>query len=483
MRRKFVSSLALLLLLNGLVKPLWIFGIDVKVQNVVGAANYGLYAALFSFTFIFNILLDLGLSHYNNRDLSQSPEKLVRNLAYLGSLKMVLALLYLAVTLTVGYFLRYRGEAFSLLAILALNQFLASFIIFLRSNVAGLQLFRSDAILSVLDKLLMLLLCGAWLYPSWELFPPFTIQGFAWVQTGSYLLTALVAFTLVRRKARVLAPRFAFGPFAERLRHSMPYALLLLLMALYTKVDSVMVEQIAGALENGIYAQGFRLLEGANQLGYLFSILLLPMFSGMLARREPVAELVQLAYGLIITLLLAVALSGFFYAEPLMEWLYDAHTERSSGIFRYLILSTLAFGTTYIFGTLLTANGQLRILNRIALVGFVANIGLNALLIPRQGALGAAWATLLTQSVTALLQLGWVLHLHPTLRAPAFWRRLGLFALLGLSGSWMIHTYTTGWWQGLLLLNGYLLLVAVLSGLNPVKPVLILLQARLKAHK
>ena len=59
MQKKFVSSLLLLLLLNVLVKPLWIFGIDLTVQNRVGAEAYGLYAAIFSFTMIFNIVLDL----------------------------------------------------------------------------------------------------------------------------------------------------------------------------------------------------------------------------------------------------------------------------------------------------------------------------------------------------------------------------------------------------------------------------------------
>ena len=37
MKRKFVINLALVLFLNLLVKPFWIFGIDRTVQNVVGA--------------------------------------------------------------------------------------------------------------------------------------------------------------------------------------------------------------------------------------------------------------------------------------------------------------------------------------------------------------------------------------------------------------------------------------------------------------
>ena len=46
----FVGSLLLLILLNVLVKPLWIFGIDRQVQNITGYAAYGGYFALLNRT-------------------------------------------------------------------------------------------------------------------------------------------------------------------------------------------------------------------------------------------------------------------------------------------------------------------------------------------------------------------------------------------------------------------------------------------------
>ena len=42
----FYSSLGLLVLLNAIIKPLWIFAIDRQVQNVVGTENYGVYFSL-----------------------------------------------------------------------------------------------------------------------------------------------------------------------------------------------------------------------------------------------------------------------------------------------------------------------------------------------------------------------------------------------------------------------------------------------------
>ena len=70
MNRDFLLNLAFLIGINLLVKPLYILGIDVTVQNVVGE-NYGLYFALLNFTYLMQIVGDLGIQQFNNRRIAQ----------------------------------------------------------------------------------------------------------------------------------------------------------------------------------------------------------------------------------------------------------------------------------------------------------------------------------------------------------------------------------------------------------------------------
>ena len=65
----------------------------------------------------------------------------------------------------------------------------------------------------------------------------------------------------------------------------------------------------------------------------------------------------------------------------------------------------IATSLTYIFGTLLTANGNLFQLNIIAGSGMAFNLIMNLILIPRFHATGAAVSSLITQSASALLQI------------------------------------------------------------------------------
>jgi len=228
-----------------------------------------------------------------------------------------------------------------------------------------------------------------------------------WEQSVAYGITLLVALGLVLRLSGKVRPRWkpTFGRMV--LRQSLPYALLILLMTFYYRTDTLMLERMLpnGALEAGIYAQGFRFFEAFNMLGFLVAGLLLPMFSRMLKQGEAVSPLVMLAFRSVMVGALVVAVFASMHAEEIMQLRYSEHTEQSAPAFAVLMWCFVAVCITYIFGTLLTAGGDLRLLNVMAGIGALVHIGLNLVLIPLWQAEGAAWASLVTQVATALVQL------------------------------------------------------------------------------
>lgn len=160
MQKKLLSGLFWILLANLIVKPLWLLGVEVGVQNTVGNEAYGFYYAIFSFSYIFNILLDLGITNFNTRNIAQHPQLIQKHLSGILGVKLCLLGLYLVVTFSVGLLMGYGSREFSMLAWLTLAQFLNSLILYLRSNFEGLLLFRWDSLFSVLDRLLMILICS-----------------------------------------------------------------------------------------------------------------------------------------------------------------------------------------------------------------------------------------------------------------------------------------------------------------------------------
>ncbi|MGA3015195.1 MAG: oligosaccharide flippase family protein [Bacteroidales bacterium] len=406
-----------MLLLNLLIKPVWIFAIDRNVQNVVGAMNYGFYFDLLNFSFLFNIFLDLGITNFNNRNIAQNQQLLNKHFSAIVVLKFLLALLYIFIAFTVAFLMKYKAEQMKLLIWLAINQILTSFILYLRSNVSGLLMFKTDSILSVLDRMLMILFCSILLWGHFTT-SKFKIEWFVYSQTAAYGITILIASIIVIKKAsfRKLSVNWPF--FLMIIKRSLPFASLVLLMTLYNRLDPVMLGKLlpdkatvpngeinTASFQVGIYANGFRLLDAANMIAYLFSVLLIPVFSRMIKRKESVEKMVKLSFTLLITIAIIVACGCIFYSNEIMKLLYWEHFDRSSEVFKLLMGGFIAVSTTYIFGTLLTANGNLKHLNVISLIGLLINFTMNLILIPRLMAVGSAYASLVTQSFIAIVQV------------------------------------------------------------------------------
>ena len=449
MHKKFVTNLGILLFLNLLIKPFWILGIEPAVQASVGNNNFGEYFALFNFSFLLNILLDFGITNFNNKNIAQNNHLLTKHFSSLFVLKLILAAIYIVATIIIGFFIGYDVRLTKLLLVLGLNQFLISMVLYLRSNLLGLHLFKIDSIVSVLDRIIMITICSMVLWGNFTGIH-MDIMFFVYTQTAAYFLTALIAFFIVVSKTTALKLMWSLPFSLMILKKSFPFAVLVLLMTFYNRIDAVMLERMLGdgADQAGIYAKAYRLLDATNMIAYLFSIILLPTFSRLLKYNESVEQLVKLAFTMLITLSLLVALGCTFYSTEIMGLLYKEHIGETSPVFAALMCCFIATSTTYVFGTLLTANGNLKELNIVAAIGMVINITLNLLLIPRMQALGSAVASLTTQFLTGLTQVFVVQYIF---RFKVNYRLLItlLFFIIGVVGiniftktlhfSWMIN--------------------------------------------
>jgi O-antigen/teichoic acid export membrane protein len=419
MQKKFLTNLGLLLFLNLLVKPFWVLGIDRSVQNTVGSEEFGFYFSILNFSFLFNILLDLGITNFNNRNIAQNTQLLNKHFSSILILKLLLGVLYIVISFVIGMVIGYDSRQFYILAWVAFNQFLLSFILYLRSNITGLLMFKTDSMLSVLDRLLMILFCSILLWGNLTE-KTFRIEWFVYAQTLAYAITVGTALIIVIKKSAFRRLHWNRPFLIMILKKSLPFALLVLLMAQYNRMDTVIIERILpetiGKQQAGVYAQAFRLLDAANMIAFLFAVILLPIFSRMIKLKESVENLVKLSFSMLFSISVITAASSFFYGAQLIEWLYPIHMdeliveyekrlEEASLIFRVLMMGFISISATYVFGTLLTANGSLKQLNIVASVGVIISLALNLTLVPGFQAIGSAFASVSAQSVTAIAQI------------------------------------------------------------------------------
>jgi O-antigen/teichoic acid export membrane protein len=403
MRLKFFSHLFLMVALNLLVKPLAIFGIDAQVQNIVGPEEYGTYFSLLNFTYLFNIILDLGITNFNIKHIAQHPHLAKNYLGKIIPIRFLLFFIYVLVVLLFSYFLNYNESQQTILWVLIFNQFLIASIFYFRSYFAGLLLLKTEALFSVLDKLLLIFIAGYFIlgFSSIQM----NMLLFVEIQSICYLLTFLFALGILIYKIGVPKIKWHFSFNQLMLSKSFPYALLIVLMMIYNRVDSVMLERIAGSKEAGIYAQAYRMLDACFMFATLFSSLLFPIFAKMIKQKESIIGLLKSSQQLLITGAIIIAGTCFINAKWILSLIYQQEVEASILVFQLLMLSFIPICLIVIYGTLLTSNGSLKFLNLISFVGICLSILLNLFYINQYGAIGSGLVSLLTQTLLASLQV------------------------------------------------------------------------------
>jgi O-antigen/teichoic acid export membrane protein len=406
MRKEFLSNLSLILLLNFLVKPFYVLGVETQIQNAVGPFDFGIYSAILSFTFLLNILLDGGITNFNTRNIAQHRQLLSKHFGGIVRVRLTLGGVYLLLLLLFGSFLNYVQEHFWMLFLLGFNQFLVASILYCRSNLAGLHRFKADAFISVLDRGLLLVFMGALLlFP--KVFGEFQIMWLVYGQSLAYFIALVSSLILLRKNLSKLQLRGNKAFSKMILKKSLPYALLILLSMAYYKTDAVMLEQLLGddGFSAGIYAMGFRFFEASNMIGFLFAGLLLPIFSRLIKQKESLDSIASSAFQLLFTGGLLLAGVPWLVGEEILDVFYHEHLELALRPFQILMSAFFFVMMSYLFGTILTARGDMKLMNYLALFGVIINLALNFFLIHNYQAEGSAWASLFTQGLISIAQM------------------------------------------------------------------------------
>lgn len=404
---RFYSSLGLLIILNIIIKPLWIFGIDRQVQNTVGTELYGTYFSLLNFSIVFSFLLDWGLTNFFNRQIAARQENLIEKAGSFLFIKLIFSLVYAVIVFGVAYLTGVKQ--WEILGSVIAIQILTSIFVFLRSIITAQQWFTTDAWLSVLDKGLMILLCGSFIYyPS--VAGKITIDKFLLIQIICTAIAVLcVMMVLLRRKVLLSLHLHSF--ISRKLFLSaLPFGLIVVLMSAHYRLDGFLLERIhpSGAYEAGLYAGAYRLLDASNMIGFLLVSFLLPFLARQWSLKKSIGEMVINSRHFLLLFSLLIITTAIFLAPWIQETLYYNADAKAIDILEWCLPALAGYSLVHIYGTVMTAGCQVVQFCKIIFFSLVLNIILNLLLIPGYGAKGCCIAALISQLLCGIISMMYV---------------------------------------------------------------------------
>jgi len=396
----FLQNIVLLIFINILVKPLWIFGVDRNVQNILGAATYGEYFMLFNISVLFTIVMDMGIQTYIATSFSKDHGLYYKKLFTLAVIKLVWAVLFFIITFGFALFVYKQSINYTLLTLLCINQIFASFIMFIRSVISAHRYYRIDNLLSACDKFIMLLLGAYFVYIVQNI----TIPLYVIIQTIAYGVTLIISFIILWYKNGSFVFRFDSSNVKSIFLQVLPFAGIVFIMSFYSRLDTVYIYRLVHHADHeiGIYASAYRLYDSASMIGVMFASLLLPMFSSIVKNQIETSKLITM--GLKILFLITVGLFAFSIAslDSLYLLLFDNFPNEQRFIIPILCAALICLGFMQVLGSLLTAHGHTWSLLRFMLSGLVVNFVLNICLTSKMGIMGTSICVLLTQSYIAL---------------------------------------------------------------------------------
>ena len=157
---KFVKNIGLLLVLNFSIKPLTKF-VEIQVHQAIDHSAWGTFSALYSLAFMFSILTDLGINQHFTHEVAKSKDKLPQLFSSATGFKILSIGLYPLLMVVIAFAMGYNNTELVYIFFISLTHGLIQLMTFFRAVFQGLQEYKKDAVGSILEKAILLIVLGA----------------------------------------------------------------------------------------------------------------------------------------------------------------------------------------------------------------------------------------------------------------------------------------------------------------------------------
>ena len=370
---------------------------SVWVARYLGPDGFGMLSYAISFVTLFGFLAYLGLDSIVTKELVASPEERGGVMGTAFVMKLIgatVACLLIALALVVQDSSIERRWVVVVASASLLFDAVSVIDLWFQSKVASRYAVyaRSSALVVAAITKVALILSGA------------TVLAFAGVFAGQAALQAIVLVgAYVRTGGGIRGWRIRPAIAKQFLVKGWPLIISSAGALMYLKMDQVMLGQMSADAEVGIYAAAAKL----SELWYFVpAILASTVFPGLIKARhneELYKNMIQKYLNLSVIISYIIVVSMLMIGGVLIDIAFGDSYSDANSVLRIHILAMPAVFMGGILSKWIVVEDLLMFSMTRHGLGALANVGLNLLLIPRLGAVGAAIATFVSYTVAAYL--------------------------------------------------------------------------------
>jgi len=220
---------------------------------------------------------------------------------------------------------------------------------------------------------------------------------------------------------------------------AIPLGLAVILSSIYFRIDQLMLQKMTSDLQAGLYYTATRVYEYSLNISSVFITAAFPVLVGQAALSLTRARAgIQRSFDFLSLTAVPVAVAVCVLPSQAVRLVSSNPAYApAAGAVQVLIVAAAFSYLTSLMAYLLVAIDRQRDTLLISGLILAVNVGLNLYLIPRKGAVGAAWATLATECLSLCCTSAFVrqrYHFYPSLKQIP--RILLAAGLMGLALRW-----------------------------------------------
>lgn len=370
----------------------------------IGTGQLGVYAYILSIVGIFSIVSDFGTTGIYIREAKKNPADSVSLLAQFLFLKVLIVIFFVAASVGWLSFTHSSATEWGYFFLYGTFIIFDTFTLLFLAHVRTKELFGYEAFVKIVAKAALLISLGvSALLGSLDLFDVFL----------AYALSGAVGFcvagvSVLPEIARKIL-RGTYRPNRAIMKmafyQSFPLGLSTVFWQIYYRIDTVLLKGAKGDVITGYYTAAYSILQLINVLPTLAMAVLFPKLVDRF-QANPKSYITQFrkiagAFFLVGCVLCILTL----LSAPIIPYYFGEEYRESVHLLRILACAVPVLYLNAVLAYGLVVIKKTSTLTLISFVGLVVNVSSNIVLIPRYGAVAAAWTTALTEYTVSACSL------------------------------------------------------------------------------
>lgn len=220
---------------------------------------------------------------------------------------------------------------------------------------------------------------------------------FGQVITGMAVLSFLIFISAKRQKISIRD--FSTGVFRDSIRFGLPMVGGEMGHLILNYADRYLVQVYLGSISLGLYTAGYNLSTYVTEMFmYPINYAMTPIYMNILVKKgeEETRRFFTRAFRYFVMIIVAVVFGFIAVGKDLISILASSKYLEAYGVLPYVVIGQSIYACSIILNNGLFIKKKTYVVMYVISVACLLNIGLNIILIPRFGILGAAQATLLS---------------------------------------------------------------------------------------